>query len=194
MVGLVLCGGQSTRMGTDKGMLQYEGLSWAASAGQKLATFNVPVYFSVNRQQLQTYAAAINPHALIPDCENLPLKGPLLGLLTAHMQMPDKNIAVLACDLPMMTTDILHKLYNEYLHEPQHEVFLFTNDGEPEPLCAIYRSNLLAKVLCLLQQDELPRHSMKYALGLSNTLSLPLSDEEKKYFQNFNAHAALNGL
>ncbi|HMO60592.1 MAG TPA: molybdenum cofactor guanylyltransferase [Ferruginibacter sp.] len=195
MVGLVLCGGQSLRMGTDKGLLQqHGGISWAEVAARKLASFNMPVYFSVNQQQQQAYAAHLNPGALITDCEHLQLKGPLLGLLTAHLHMPEKDIAVLACDMPLMNTDVLHKLYTTYTHEPQYDAYHFTNNGEPEPLCAIYRSALLAKILCLLQQDELAKHSMKYMIGICHAHSMPLLDEEKNCFQNFNAHADLNGL
>ena len=34
MTGVILCGGESSRMGTDKGMLQFQEQSWAQRAAQ----------------------------------------------------------------------------------------------------------------------------------------------------------------
>jgi molybdenum cofactor guanylyltransferase len=52
MLGIVLCGGQSSRMGTDKGMIDTNGKRWASVARDKLATLGIAVKFSVNARQV----------------------------------------------------------------------------------------------------------------------------------------------
>ena len=43
MIGVVLCGGNSTRMGSDKGLLKEEEETWAELAGRKLKALQLPV-------------------------------------------------------------------------------------------------------------------------------------------------------
>ena len=51
MIGVVLCGGQSTRMGSDKGLMKYKSFSFAELAISKLAEFIEQVVLSVNAAQ-----------------------------------------------------------------------------------------------------------------------------------------------
>jgi len=62
------------------------------------------------------------------------------------------------------------------------------------PLCAIYRANGLAQIIQMLEKGQLTKHSMKFTIEHLDSFSVPLSDEQKRYFRNFNAHAELNGL
>ncbi|GGH03134.1 NTP transferase domain-containing protein [Pedobacter zeae] len=48
MLGIVLCGGQSLRMGTDKGLLIHQDKLWAQVAADKLSVLDLLVNFSVN--------------------------------------------------------------------------------------------------------------------------------------------------
>jgi molybdopterin-guanine dinucleotide biosynthesis protein A len=52
MTGLLLCGGKSSRMGSDKGLLSAEGITWAATAYNKLSTVASLIFISVNDEQL----------------------------------------------------------------------------------------------------------------------------------------------
>ena len=45
-----------------------------------------------------------------------------------------------------------------------------------------------------IKSDQLPKHSMKYMLEHISTQLIPIPEDQKKYFRNFNAHAELNGL
>ena len=193
MTGIVLCGGQSTRMGSDKGLLRPEGITWAQAAINKLAELQLPISLSVNEQQYNNYAAAFGGIAIITDTVSLQLKGPLLGVLSAHLQYPLQNLFVLACDMPLMETSVLKELYVLYKQPNQFDAFVFTNDGEPEPLCGIYSAKGLGTILNLYKENKLTRHSMKFMLEHLNVCFIAINDEQKKCFKNFNAHADLNG-
>ena len=194
MTGLILCGGQSTRMGTDKGMLQKDATTWAQLAFNKLSALSIPVVLSVNQQQQTVYSNYFDPSLLINDDTNLSIGGPLHGILSVHDQFPLSDLLVLACDMPFMEEPILQELLTLYQQNKNADAFVYTNAEELEPLCAIYTAKGLVYILQLYRDNKLPKHSMKYMLEHINTFTTPLSDEQKKYFRNINTHAELNGL
>lgn len=194
MLGLVLCGGQSTRMGSDKGLLKLEAKTWAQNAIDKLAILDLPVKISVNTQQYIAYSSIFPTEQLITDNLSLAIKGPLLGLLSAHVDNPGEDLFILACDMPIMDPTILKGLLQEYISNTDAEAYVFTNNGEYEPLCGIYRARCLALILSMLKDGKLIKHSMKFMLDHLRVKTMALTEEQKKYFMNFNAHAELNGL
>jgi molybdopterin-guanine dinucleotide biosynthesis protein A len=96
--------------------------------------------------------------------------------------------------MPLMETLLLKELLTNYQQHSSKDAFVYANDGEPEPLCGIYKATGLAYILSLYQNKQLPKHSMKYMLEHIATHTIPLPDDKKKCFRNFNAHAELNGL
>lgn len=194
MLGVVICGGQSSRMGSDKGLLRLEAKTWAQTAIDKMTALDIPVKISVNANQLPAYSAVFPRSDLIADDTSLQLGGPLLGVLSSHLQHPTGDLFVLACDMPLMEPFLLKELHEQYLLNPSYDAHVFTNNGEPEPLCAIYTANGLSIILAMLRDGLLLKHSMKFMLDHLAVNAIPVTDEQKKYFRNFNAHAELNGL
>lgn len=194
MLAVVLCGGQSSRMGSDKGLLKLEAKTWAQTAIDKMLLMNLPVKLSVNEQQLSQYAEVFELKQLVQDDNSLPIRGPVLGLMSCHLAHLPEDLFVLACDLPLMESIILQKLKEHFNLNPGYDAYVFTNNGEAEPLCGIYTAMGLAHVYELLMKGELKKYSMKFMLEHLNVCSIPLQENEKKYFRNFNAHAELNGL
>jgi len=194
MIGAILCGGQSTRMGKDKGLLQLNKNNWAQIAADKLAIFHLPIVLSVNSKQYDEYSTVFNAIQLIRDNETLEIHGPLCGILSVHEKNSQEDLFALACDMPLMESIILQKLFENYKSNPGYQAYLFTTDGEPEPLCAIYTSQGLSAIMEIYQKGKLVRHSMKFMLELLHCFFIPASEDEKKFFLNVNAHAELNGL
>jgi molybdopterin-guanine dinucleotide biosynthesis protein A len=194
MLGIVLCGGKSTRMGTDKGLLAPDAETWVSVAADKLTDLGLEVKISINKEQLNTYADIFSYSDLIPDDSNLDIHGPLCGVLSVHLQKPAEDLFILACDMPLMESFILKELLQTAKKYPQADSFVFKNDNEPEPLCGIYKASGLASILKMYREKQLAKHSMKFMLDHLNTLTIQMPGEYKPYFQNFNAHADLNGL
>jgi molybdenum cofactor guanylyltransferase len=194
MLGVILCGGNSTRMGSDKGLLKLHANTWAKTAADKISELQLPVYFSVNANQYPEYSGIFPAEQLIKDNDTLKMRGPLYGVLSVHLQYPSEDLFILACDIPLMETPLLKDLLNQYQQNSSADAFVYSNDGEPEPLCGIYKAKGLAHINRLYQSDQLPKHSMKYMLEHLSTQQIPIKEDQKKYFRNFNAHAELNGL
>jgi molybdopterin-guanine dinucleotide biosynthesis protein A len=193
MIGLILCGGQSSRMGTDKGLITTATTNWAQVAAGKLAVLGLPCYLSVNEAQYAGYAMHFASSKLIRDNNAIAVHGPLQGVLSAHIEFPEEDLFILACDMPLMEVSVLQQLFDS---SKKHAAgaFVFTNDDIYEPLCGIYTASGLAHILQLLKDNQLAKHSMKYTLEHLSTCTIALSPEQKQSFRNFNAHADLNGL
>ena len=194
MLGIILCGGQSIRMGSDKGLLVYEAKTWAQTAFDKLSVINIPIKFSVNKKQQKVYEKVFANNVLIIDNAALNIHGPLLGVLSAHLQHPDDDLFLLACDLPLMKTNLLKELFALYRQNKKYDAYIFTNNEEQEPLCGIYTAAALQKISAMQQKSKLTRYSMKFVLSNLIVCEIALLENQKVYFRNFNAHADINGL
>jgi molybdopterin-guanine dinucleotide biosynthesis protein A len=193
MIGLILCGGQSSRMGTDKGLLATAATTWAQAAAGKLAALKLPCYLSVNNAQYARYATHFDSSTLIRDNNTITVHGPLQGVLSVHIEFPKEDLFILACDMPLMEISVLQQLFDSSKKHAA-DAYVFTNDGNFEPLCGIYTAAGLAHIIQLLKSNSLLKHSMKYTLEHLSVCTIALRPEQKQYFRNFNAHADLNGL
>ncbi len=182
--GLVLCGGKSSRMGTDKGLLQKGGQTWARITAEKIGDLAIPVFVSINSTQQNAYSALFSPEAIILD--TLPLHGPLAGLLAAHSQHPQSDWLVCACDMPDLTQEVLQQLQQVYEQLPEYDCWVFQNKGEWEPLCGIYSARVLQKIMRIHQVDSLVRHSMKFVLEICQTYALTSGETTESAFKNYN--------
>ncbi|RYY30231.1 MAG: molybdenum cofactor guanylyltransferase [Chitinophagaceae bacterium] len=194
MLGLVLCGGHSSRMGTDKGLLKPENKTWSQAAADKMRRLNIEVKISVNASQFAAYSDLFDPADLICDNQSLSVHGPLLGVLTCHLKYPAEDLFVFACDMPLMESCLLDKLMNEYRLNSSYNAYIFCSDNKSEPLCGIYTAKGLAIIIDMLREGRLERHSMKFTLDQLHVNLVPISEDQKKQFRNFNTHADLNGL
>jgi molybdenum cofactor guanylyltransferase len=181
MVGVVLCGGESKRMGSDKGLMENNGETWAGQIAGKLLSLNLPVVVSINEQQQELYSKLFSPEQLIVD--NIDIKGPLKGLLSVHLQYPETDILLMACDLIDMDEPTLKNLIDQYRTNAGFDFFVY-HENFAEPFCAIYTSRGLKPVLEKAQLHSLMKFSFQSILDEGNTLRIPIIN--KSSFRNYN--------
>ena len=138
LMGVILCGGESRRMGRDKGLILKEGVPWALYMMDKLKPFSMPVVFSVNTVQTEDYTAQFPGVRLVADREGIPAGGPLKGLLSVHEQFPEKDLLLLACDMVDMDGATIGQLVEGYRAGGEHEWYAYRQEEFFEPFCAIY--------------------------------------------------------
>ena len=190
MIGLVLCGGESRRMGSDKGLLKQGDKTWAQIAEQKLSALQFSTAVSVNPNQLQAYSQIFPAEKLIIDNHILEVKGPLLGLLSCHLRLPNEELFVLASDMTRMTDNYLQQL-TERCNKNKHEAFIYSTEGRLQPLCGIYTSEALKKIYGLYVRNELKKFSMMYVLEQLNTHVVEVPAKDLSIFNNYNSPAEL---
>lgn len=192
MLGVILSGGQSSRMGSDKGLLMTNGKPWAQHAYDKLQKLDIPVVISINPLQQSQYENIFPPELLISDLDALDFKGPLAAVLSVHSKYPKEDLFVLACDMTEMETSILRELHDHYRQKPFFDAFVFAIDGEPEPLCSIYTHKGLSAILKRHLAREIFKKSMKKMLECLPALWIPVPSEKTAYFKNVNDREALS--
>lgn len=184
LYGLVLCGGKSTRMGTDKGLLSYQSNIWAKIAYKNLSSAGLKSYISVNQNQVDNYSAYFDTHTLITD--NVAIEGPLKGVLSAHILHPNADWLITTADMPLLTFDIFTLLSKAYTSNENALCYVFENENFIEPFPGIYRGDLLKNILERHASNKLNNVSMQALYKSYTTIKLPLNNGLKPYFKNFN--------
>lgn len=149
--GLVLVGGESRRMGSDKALLSYDGKATQLERTAALLQSVCPRVFISQREE-QPFPTPEGTEAIYDRVDEA--RGPLRGILSAMQVHPDAHWLVLACDLPNLTSAALEKLivtFNEAA-TPELTAYRSSHDGLPEPLCALYPSGSDAGLLALAQE------------------------------------------
>jgi len=132
--GLVLAGGRSLRMQTDKAALSYHGRAQLTEAMRLVTPLVARAFVSVRADQVDDPLRA--GFAQIVDREaNL---GPIAGIMAAQEEFPEVAWLVIACDLPFLNSGTLKHLLAARDPARDATAYLSSHDGLPEPLCAIY--------------------------------------------------------
>lgn len=180
LYGLVLVGGKSRRMETDKAQLIYRDLPEATRCFELLAPVCEQVFYSVRPEQADEYSPSIIDHDLV---------GPLGGIAAAFKAHPAAAWLVLACDLPGFDQTTLDELLRGRVAGKKATVF---KTDRLEPLCAVYEPSIAADIrqamderrfspTRLLEQEEIHRVSPRIPRNLAN-LNTP--EQAKKWRDN----------
>lgn len=153
MKGLLLIGGKSSRMGSDKSELVFhDGLTQKERGINLLESICDEVFTSTREDTGEANA--------IPDAFG-PI-GPLGAIASAQQADPQSAWLVLACDLPLLEKDHLSTLCAA--RDPDKDATYFTSatDGFPEPLCAIWEPSSASAVKSAIDaQKRCPRSVLK---------------------------------
>lgn len=133
LYGLVLAGGRSSRMGFDKGLIEYhQDQPQRVYAYKLLERFCCQTYLGLRPDQ-QGEAGEL---PLITDSKDY--EGPFKSILAAHDAHPLKAWLVVACDLPLLTENTLSKLVKERDRTKVATAYFNRQRGYPEPLLTIW--------------------------------------------------------
>jgi molybdenum cofactor guanylyltransferase len=145
--GIVLCGGQSRRMGTSKAMLRF---------GPEPMLQRV---LRVLGQVVQPLAVVAAPGQELPPLDSQILivrdrqrgRGPLEGLRSGLAALPPVSDAafVIGCDAPLLQADFIRAMIQEL---GNHEIAVPIDGQFFHPLAAVYRIRLVRQIDHLLSQ------------------------------------------
>lgn len=142
---IILAGGKSSRMGSDKGLVLYNGkpmieylLDIFSSLGMKTIIvannsdykkFNVPVFEDVIKE-----------------------KGPLSGIYTGLLHVETEKNIVVSCDIPCISKEMIETLIH---NSGDEKITIVSYKNRIHPLIGIYSKDLANQILKKVENDEL---------------------------------------
>lgn len=181
---LLLCGGRSSRMGRDKGLLTYAGQTWAASLYQRLQRSSCErVVLSIRHDQAPEYLRTI-PAALVVADETED-QGPIGGMVAAYHRFPCTHLLVIPCDMIRLGASAIEATLTRSREQPDRVVHWRTGD-RLHPFPGAYPPEFMAMA------DQQLKSSTGSGLGILRLIEryekvscLEASDPED--FANFNS-------
>lgn len=146
--GLVLAGGKSTRMGSDKGEMLWHGKAQRYYLADLLRSLGLNTHISC-RDVAQIHD--FHPEYQYITDSFLDL-GPMGALLSAFRQNPDVAYLVVACDMPLVNLSTFQTLMNNRNSEKLATAFLNPESNFPEPLITIWEPQSYATLLSFLAE------------------------------------------
>jgi len=134
LTGIVLAGGQSSRMGREKGLVRFRGKALIRYPLDLLTGFCDHILISANREEYASFG-----YPVVAD--TIRDAGPLGGLYSVLSRSATRGNLVLPCDTPFVSKEFL-----EYLLccvRDQKAVIPVHPDGRAEPLCGYYSREIL---------------------------------------------------
>ena len=131
---IILAGGQSKRMGTNKALVEYLGKQLIGYSIELSKAFASEVIISSGEDELRKFG-----YPVVSDI--FPVKAPLAGIHAGLTHSRTDWNLVLTCDMPHVSKEIIRFLMT-YL-DGEQQMIVPGHDGFVEPLCGFYNKNLL---------------------------------------------------
>ena len=174
---IVLAGGHSRRMGTDKSMLPIDGRPMIEHICQQLRGTFAKVLISANDTEKFSFLGL----EVIPD--RIPDQGPLMAVASALEASSTEFNLVVGCDIPRIRLPVVRRMLAEA--EEADAVIPVTEDGKEQPLFAVYRRSIRRAMNEVLEFGRPATQSdLRFLQGAFHELSMMQS-----WFANLNTMA-----
>jgi molybdopterin-guanine dinucleotide biosynthesis protein A len=134
---VVMAGGSSRRMGTDKSMLPINGRPLVERICQQLRNGFEQVLVSADQVEKFAFLGL----EVVPD--KVPGQGPLMGIASALAASDNELNFVVACDIPNVKLRSVRRMLSQAAGGDADIVISVSRDGKQEPLFAVYRKTAL---------------------------------------------------
>ena len=169
----LLAGGKSSRMGTDKGLVEFQNQSMASRILNMLSSIFLDVNVNSNNSDYSRFGFPVFS-------DSVHEKGPAGGILSAFENTGKDWIFVIACDMPLVTPQAILKLHG---NKNNSEICLPVSNNNIEPLCGFYHSSIQNQILHYLNDDILKMQQLVKKFNLK----LVEFDSSEKLFLNINS-------
>ena len=193
MTAIILAGGKSRRMGTNKALLNFKGKTFLEHQIDLLKGLFDEVIISAN--SLETYKGFNIP--IVVDTYHD--KGPLGGIYTGLINSKSYHTFIIACDMPFVEIDLINKLksFTRDSNKNRYDVVIPENNKCLEPLHAFYSKACIGPIKAQIETgnfkviDFFPQVKVK-------KVKFDMSTSIKKYktdpLTNVNTREELNAL
>jgi molybdopterin-guanine dinucleotide biosynthesis protein A len=139
VTGIVLAGGRSTRMGTDKASMALDGVPLLQRTVMVLSEVAAEIVVVRSHQQVLPAVESARPIAVVEDA--IEGEGPLIGIAAGLRRASHDLALVVACDMPFLQPSLLRLLVERLAAGRRFVVPMY--GGRPQPLCSAFRRDAL---------------------------------------------------
>jgi molybdopterin-guanine dinucleotide biosynthesis protein A len=182
ITGIILSGGKSSRMGTDKGFLMFEGKPFVQYSIDALKPLVSNTIIISNNVDYDIFGLDRMEDIIIN-------AGPLAGIYSGLKYSSTEYSLVLSCDVPLIKTKILEKLIHAI--DTNSEVIQIESNGKNMPLIALYKKQCEHTFLKLLNVGE---RRLQFAVNQCKLKNVVLNEEEELFTQNINTPEQLKAI
>ncbi len=177
VTGIILAGGKSSRMGTDKGLIDISGSPMISHIIRIVSPLCNQLLISTSNSEYNKFGIQT-----VPDIYHE--SGPIAGLHSCLKESHNQINICIPCDVPQMKTEILQLLLSQAIIYPDNCIVPVTN--YPEPLIAVYPLSVIPTI------EELITTGIKKMTEIFNvfpTRYISMSDSgfDKNNFKNINS-------
>lgn len=177
--GVVLSGGQSTRMGTNKSLLPIDGKVAIAHIVDELTKCVNDIIVIANEKQ---------PYKFLKQpiyADRFQDKGPLAGLESALYHHDADLYYMAACDMPFVSCQVYNVLSKQ---AEDFDAIIPIYEGREHPLAGIYRRSILPHVQNNINNDRLRMNSFHHDIKVKYVDTFPSVDDQtiQRHFFNMN--------
>ena len=134
IIGVILAGGKSSRMGSDKALLDLNGKPFIRHIADVFRQFFTTILISADDDALYSF---LDVPVITDIVKN---SGPLGGIHSGLKHSHPRDIFIVACDMPFIEPDAVTSLLSIC---PGKDVVIFSVDGQIQPLFGLYRKTCL---------------------------------------------------
>jgi molybdopterin-guanine dinucleotide biosynthesis protein A/nucleoside-triphosphatase THEP1 len=187
VVGLILCGGKSSRMGRDKALVDYHAMPQYRFVLNQLNNVGIDTLISCRSDQSDLFNDYKN---LVIDDGCFLDAGPLSGLLSAFKGNLNCSILALGCDYPMLAEDHIKMLLSfKDFHFPAVSFVRKSLPNMFEPLVTLYHSSCRD---LLIKYYEDGNRSLNKFLSSINTLKIEVVEDA--FLKSFDSPEDFDGF
>ena len=182
ITGIVLAGGKSSRMGSDKSELKFRNLTFIEHSIKALEGITSDIIIVSNNEKHDSLGyTRIND--VITDF------GPVAGIYSGLLNSKTTYNIVLSCDIPLINTYTLQQLTNAI--DSKSDIIQFEYQNKTTPLIALYTKNCLSKFKHALENEV---HRLQSVVNTCNPKNLLLSEKDAIHIQNINTQEDLKTI
>lgn len=182
ITGIILAGGKSSRMGTDKGFLKLNGKLFIEHIINVLSPFVSELIIVSNNSEYDVFNVK-RTNDLIVDA------GPLAGLYSGLKTSTSEKNIVLSCDIPLIHSEIIELLVAQI--ENDSEIIQIESNGKTMPLIALYNKSCENKFEALLNKEE---RRLRFAVSQCKVKNIVLKKEQENWVKNVNTPEQLKEI
>lgn len=137
---VVLTGGESKRMGSDKAMVEIDGKPMAAHIVEMIDPLFSDILISVREYRTDVTLPQIKDDSAGSGCPASKGRGPMVGIKSALEAIQSDWLFVIACDMPFVSTTLIQELASK---RGDHDAVLTYVSDRPQPLFGFYAKSSL---------------------------------------------------